>query len=313
MFTKRSISILTTVAILLTVFILANPIACSSSSTNDTGGTTLTVSNLGKDISLTTGVMEEISFPVSFNLDRFGGPFSSLRIDLQAHVSAVTISVPGVTTSIPFPLQSVKPAYAAVDGGQLFLRVSTAEQIDTVCAEGELYGPFSITLADNFQPESVSPAAAEATQRTLDVINTGSYSVCVQIMPAITAVADLNSLIVDMDSCTEPPATIAGTWTGPYECVGICPESGTVTLTIVQNTADPTIATYTDDSNAAYEGRVCGNRFSFVGGLTDTYDESGTFVLNADGSASKTSTYIDIGTTTICSGTCTDTLNRLAN
>ena len=134
---------LTTVAILLTVFILANPIACSSSSANDTGGTTLTVSNLGKDISQTTGVMEEISFTVSFNLDRFGGPFSSLRIDLQAHVSVVTISVPGVSTSIPFPLQSVKPAYAAVDGSQLFLRAGTAEQIDTVCAEGELYGPFS--------------------------------------------------------------------------------------------------------------------------------------------------------------------------
>jgi len=255
--------------------------------------------------------MKEIKFPVNYNLNDFGGPFSSLRMDLQAHVSAVSITVPGVTKAIPFPLDSIKTAQAAVDGGQLYLRVGTAEQIDTVCEVGELYGPFSITLADNFQPESVSPAEANATQQTLDVINTGSYSICVQIMPSITAIADLNSLIVDMESCREPPADIAGTWTGSYMCEGTCPESGTVTLDIVQNANDPTIATYTDDGNAAYEGRVCGNRFSFTGGLTDSYDESGTFVLNADGSASKTSTYIDIGTTSICSGTCTDILERI--
>jgi hypothetical protein len=255
--------------------------------------------------------MKEISFPVNYNPEDFGGPFSSLRMDLQAHVSAVTITIPGVTTSIPFLLESVKTANAAVEGGQLYLRVGTAEQVDTVCTEGELYGPFSITLADNFQPESVSPAEANATQQTLDVINTGSYSICVQIMPSITAIADLNSLMVDMESCTEPPADIAGTWTGSYQCVGTCPESGTVTLEIVQNADDPTYATYTDDANAVYEGRVCGNRFSFTGGLTDSYDESGTFVLNADGSASKTSTYISIGTTSICSGTCTDILERL--
>ena len=313
MFKSRFISLLATTALLVIVVIAFNPIACSSSSTttNPDGSTTLTVSNLGKDISLTTGEMKEISFPVNYNLDDYGGPFSSLRMDLQAHVSAVTITVPGVTTSIPFLLDSIKTAQAAVDGGQLFIRVGTAEQVDTVCEVGELYGPFSITLADNFQPESVSPAEADATQQTLDVINTGSYSICVQIMPAITAIADLNSLIVDMDSCTEAPANIAGTWTGSYVCEGTCPESGTVTLEIEQNADDPTIASYTDDANAAYEGRVCGNRFSFTGGLTDSYDESGTFVLNADGSASKTSTYIDISPIMICSGTCTDILERI--
>ena len=313
MFSTRILPVLTTSALLVTVLFIFNPIACTSSSTttNPDGSTMLTVSNLGKNISLTTGEMKEIRFPVNYNLNDFGGPFSTLRMDLQAHVSAVSITVPGVTASIPFPLDSIKTAQAAVDGGQLFLRVGSAEQVDTVCEEGEVYGPFNITLADNFQPESVSPAEANATQQTLDVINTGSYSVCVQIMPSITAIADLNSLMVDMESCTEPPADIAGTWTGSYVCEGTCPESGTVTLDIAQNTDDPTIATYTDDANAAYQGRVCGSRFSFTGGLTDSYDESGTFVLNTDGSASKTSTYIDIDNTSICSGTCTDILERL--
>ena len=315
MFITRILPALATSALLLIVLLIFNPIACSSSSTttNPDGSTTFTVSNLGQNISLTSGEMKEISFPVNYDLDSLGGPFSSLRMDLQAHLSAVSITVPGVTAAIPFPLDSIKTAQAAVDGGQLYLRVGTAEQIETVCEVGELYGPFSITLADNFQPESVSPAEANASQQTLDVINTGSYSICVQIMPSVTAVADLNSLIVDMESCREPPADISGTWYGSYECIDICygTEIDTVELVIEQNAADPTIASYTDDANATYEGRVCGNRFSFTGGLTDSYDESGTFVLNADGSASKTSTYIDIGTTVICSGTCTDILERI--
>ena len=307
---KRPISILAILAIIVTVFVFANPIACSSSSTNENGGTTLTISNLGQDIALESGVMKEISFPVSVDVDTFGGPFASLQIDLQAHVSAVSISVPGVTASLPFLLGNVQSAHADITGSQLFLRVGSAEQEATVCTDGELYGPFDITLADNFQPASVTPATAAATQQTLDVINTGSYAICVQIMPTVTAVADLNSVTVDIGNCSDAPADIAGRWSGPYECVGTCPESGTVTLDITQDANDPSIASYTDDDGASYQGRVCGNRFSFRGGVTDSYDESGTFVLNADGSASKTSTYITIGTT-ICSGTCTDTLNRI--
>ena len=62
--------------------------------------------------------MKETRFPVNYNLNDFGGPFSTLRMDLQAHVSAVSITVPGVTAAIPFPLDSIKTAQAAVDGGQ---------------------------------------------------------------------------------------------------------------------------------------------------------------------------------------------------
>jgi hypothetical protein len=311
MFSVRPISILAFCAFLLGVLIIANPMACSSSTSNGSGGTTFTISNLGKGVELTSGVMTEVSFPVTVDLDSVGGSISSLEVNLQAHVSAVTLSVPGVTTSIPFIFEAVESAHADITGSQLFLRVGSAEQEATVCTEGELYGPFDITLADNFQPASVVPATAEATRHTLDVINTGSYSICVQIMPTVTAVADLNSLTVDIGNCTEAPADISGRWSGPYECIGTCPESGTVTLDILQNANDPAIASYTDDSGASYQGRVCGNRFSFRGGVTESYDESGTFILNADGSASKTSTYISIGASTICSGTCTDTLDRI--
>jgi len=320
MYRYKLTSTFVTIASVIIIVVLSNPIACTSSNnsgSNDSdpnvgGVTRLTVSNLGKDIDLITGVPVEISFPVTYDMNRFGGPFSSLTLDLQAHLSSVTITVPGVTiTKIPFLFQSIKTANAVTDGAELFLRVALAEEEATVCTDGELYGPFDISLADNFQPVSVTPATAEATQQTLDIINTGSYSVCVQIHPVITAVADLNTLIVDFGACDTPAKNIGGTWAGTYMCGGICPESGNVTMNITQNQNDLSIATYTDDGGASYEGRVCGNRFSYSGGLTSEYDESGTFTLNPDGSASKSSTYIDVGEGAFCTGTCTDELSQL--
>ena len=309
MYKPRLMTSLGTFVAIIALVILSNPIACSSS--DGEGGTHLTVSNLGKNVSLVSGVMQEISFSESYDVNRYGGPFSSLTMDLQAHLSAISISVPAVVNkTIPFPFQLVKSANAAIEGSQLFVRIARAEQLATVCTVGELYGPFDISLADNFQPVSVTPASAEATQQTLDIINIGAYSMCVQILPVITAVADLNSLIVDFGSCTEAAANIQGKWTGPYSCGGTCPESGTVTLDITQNQNDLSIASYTD-VEASYQGRVCGNRFSYSGGVLSEYDESGTFVLNADGTASKTSTYLSIGEGAVCSGTCTDTLERL--
>ena len=44
------------------------------------------------------------------------------------------------------------------------------------------------------------------------------------------------------------------------------------------------------DDGAKYEGTVCGNTFKYSGG-TDTYTESGTFILGSNGMASKTSEY----------------------
>lgn len=302
----RLASMVSTLLVIATVVILSNPIACSSS--NVDGSTRLTVSNLGKSINLSSGMTEEISFPVTVNSAQFPEPFSAITLNLKNHLSALTVS--GTTASIPFPLQAIKMAQAAIEGTQLFLRVANIEQLASVCTDGEVYGPFSVTLADTLVPMSVSPETASATQQTLDVINTGSYAVCIQILPVVNATVDLDTIIVNTTNCTEAPADIAGDWTGPYSCLGTCPENGTVMLTIVQNLNDPSIATYTDNSGASYEGRVCGSRFSYSGGVTSDYDESGTFVLNPDGSASKTSQFIDL-TTGFCTGSCSDELTRM--
>ena len=80
---------------------------------------------------------------------------------------------------------------------------------------------------------------------------------------------------------------------------------GTVELTITQQGRS---ASYTDDAGAMYDGTVCGTAFSFKGGLTGSYQESGKFTLNSDGTAGKVSSYTPLGGA--CTGRCIDELTR---
>lgn len=179
---------------------------------------------------------------------------------------------------------------------QMFVRVGPTSD-PTICTTGELYGPYMIT---NGSVEGEQSAAA--SQPTLRLSNLGDLSVCMIITSPVNADLDVeaDSLYLETDECNEAPAPIAGVWEGNYSCASSCgPDSGTVRLTIVQ---DEYSATYSD-GDASYEGTVCGNEFDFSGGGLG-YTESGTFVLNSDGSASKTSSYQNTGDS--CTGTCSD-------
>jgi len=303
--------------IALLVIFLTNPIACSSSSSSRVieGGTQIAVNNLGKNVDLSAGITTEIVvIKDKFDVDQFGGPITELEINLFNHLEAITLTNPVVPkasgSNDPGGLTS-----ARISGSTMTMRVARFEDSGTVCSTGELYGPYDIELDDDFSASSVSPPASSATQQTLDIINTGGYSICIQVTPVIDATANLDFVEVDIGNCNEPPANIAGSWSGPYSCTSdlssSCDDAGNVQLAIVQDSEDPSKASYTDDGGASYEGRVCGNRFSYQGGEPSVYDESGTFILNSDGSASKNSSYQDIGPSPVCSAKCTDSLTRL--
>ncbi len=303
-------------AILMTI----NIAGCFHSDDDDTvsGGVrtrevSIDVSASGQDIAVTAGETLSLAFPVSFDIQRFGGPFGELTLNLEDHLSDVSVIPAGLVATASVPEDSLVTAAATSDSAQMFLRVAASEALETVCAFGELYGPFEVMLDSEFQPATVTPGTASATQSTIDVINTGAYSLCVQVLPPIDAIIDLNRLGLAVSDCNESPADISGTWGGTFSCSDNCGnDSGSVTLAIEQSETDSSIATYTDDSGAAYQGTVCGNRFSFKGGIASSFEESGTFVLNADGTASKASTYKDTPPG-ICTGTCTDALVRVGD
>jgi len=188
---------------------------------------------------------------------------------------------------------------ALVDAGiplQMYIRIGAATDPD-VCTAGELYGPFTIEDGEVSGSETVT--ASPPTRR---LANIGDLKVCTIITSPVNAKLDLELgvLYMDNDSCDQAPANIAGVWEGDYSCTSTCgDETGFVSLTIDQ---DGYNATYSD-GQADYEGTVCGARFEFSGGAPG-YTEGGAFVLNQDGTASKTSSYES--TIDSCSGTCSD-------
>jgi|GEM_PF-6796293 len=279
-------------------------ISCGGGSGDSDGKIILDIGSQGENIPLMAG---ETSIPFTVNHDagRFKGPFGSLALDLQENIAWILFDpgvVPGSAPGKTVPLMT--------PGGSLTPRIAPAEAVDFVCEEGEIYGPFLITLDDQYQPVNVEPSSAKANTHTLDIINIGSYSVCIQVTSPVDSEVTLDRIEFSAGPCEEDPEDISGTWEGTYTCEGNCPEYDVpVELVITQNPADPSRASYTDDLEGTYGGRVCSRRFSFRGG-TESYNESGTFVMDPDGTtASKTSTYREIPPGT-CYGTCTDFLTR---
>jgi hypothetical protein len=276
-----------------------------SSSRSLDGDITINIGSTGKNIPLEAAVTWSQAFSVNYNVTGFGGPYTALSMNLQENLAGIDFTPLVAAAAVD---QQAKALLA--DTGQMWLYVGRLEDFGTVCESDQVYGPFDITLDAGSQPSSVSPATAQATPETMDIINIGAYSVCVKVVSPIDAEVDLNSVGFNIAQCDEPPADISGTWGGLYSCYSDCGNiiDDYVELVITQDPDDPSIATYTD-SWANYEGTVCGNSFSFSGGSANS-SESGTFIMDPGGTtATKTSTYRNYSG--VCTGQCSDTLTRI--
>ena len=288
-------------AVVLTVLVVAWVISCGgggSGGSSDFAGSSVTV-NLGptgQNIPLVADAMWSFSRSFRFDVNNFGGPFTSLALDLEENLPALifsTVSAAGLAEVIPLDVET----------GTLTIYIAPVDSTDP-CSEGEQYGPFAITLDGSSQPISVDSETETASTTTVDIINIGAFSICVEVMSPVSAVASQGE--VEFGICDEPIADIAGTWLGDYSCGGNCPESGEIELWITQTAGTPGNANYNDDGGAFYMGNVCGYTFSFDGG-TEFYDESGIFTMDpSEQTAIKTSFYSGAG----CSGNCLDTLHR---
>lgn len=179
---------------------------------------------------------------------------------------------------------------------QMSVRIGPSGDPD-LCSTGELYGPYTVS-GDIIE----GGGNVTASQPSIRLANQGELGVCMIVTSPVDASLDIetNSVFVEASECDQSPAYIGGVWEGDYSCTSSCGnESGSVQLTILQ---DGYTATY-DDGDAFYEGNVCGNTFKYSGG-TDNYTEGGTFTLNSNGTASKTSNYES--TVDDCSGSCND-------
>jgi hypothetical protein len=179
-----------------------------------------------------------------------------------------------------------------------------------VCSSDLRYGPYNFTVDIGVEPSSetssVSPNAA-----TIDIINSGTFEVCLVMISPIDAYLNVSDVSVDLIPCDLPPLEdeyILGTWTGTFQCTnfGISDDQGSIELTITKN-PDGSYH-YTSSEGAVYDGHLCGNEIKYNGGGPG-FTESGTLVLNSDGTGSKTSTWNSIPPG-ISGGNCSDILNK---
>lgn len=295
------------------LFILASAVIidCSSGGGGSDGDdriTTHEISTAGftNNIQLTAGQTTERSFQ-GFT----PGPkriYDEVTLNLQSMLDSGYIADRSIRSAKKSPssqTENFQPS--AVQEWQLSFRIGAAAEIDTICRDGWLYGPY--TLRGNDIPETSDTANVSAEPSTVDLINFGSFAMCIQISSPIDLNLSVSKYSVAVSTCEENPANFAGTWTGTYSCDNQnCPDTPTssITLHVYQ---DGHSASYHDEE-ASYEGTVCGNVFSYNGGVEGDfgYIEKGTLTLNSDGTAHKQSSFKDNNGS--CQGTCEDFLTR---
>ena len=191
-------------------------------------------------------------------------------------------------------------------GATATLRVDS--NAETVCETGVLYGPFEISHVTALV---VSPETVAADEATLQIINMGSMTVCLTILPNFDGLLSVDAVAMQIsEGNCESPANFAGTWNGTFECGNNClqPWSGDIQLVVTQS---GTQASYTDDGGDSFSGVVCGNmfRFEYTG---EDFVERGTLTLDGPNSATKRSTWRS-STPPYCGGNCVDYLTRDGN
>ena len=66
--------------------------------------------------------------------------------------------------------------------------VGASDLLGTICDEGvgDEYGPYVVTLDANYVPVSISPTTISLTQNTINLINSGQVSVCLDVLSPVS-------------------------------------------------------------------------------------------------------------------------------
>ena len=295
-------------------------VGCSSSSDNSTGttsGVTTSTAPLDtslKNVVLASGVPTEIKF--TFTVPGDISAKGDAAVNVTESLKNITLSSSPVTENsnrfetlrlLAYAL--VKDAFAATEAAQVTAFVSYAGD-PNVCSSSYRFGPYSISGMIG-EALSSDTSSIELTGPVVDVVNAGSFDICVVTIPPIDAYLTVTDIAVDFEPCADATVDIVGEWAGVYSCEnfgdGVPDEvDEPISLTISKN-ADGSY--HYEDGIAQYDGHLCGDKLKFSGGSADYYTESGTFVFSNSSSATKTSVWNSIPSG-VAGGTCTDTLEK---
>lgn len=305
-----------TVVAMLACFSLAGCGGGSSGSSSSDGVEQVELSldeNL-ENVKLEAGKEKQIRFTYEIPGSITGQ--GSFRVDLARTLEYASLSAtpsPRETslgeTLLMLAKVLIKDALAA-DTAQVTAFISFAGDPD-VCSSSTRFGPYDIAGAIGMALTSPTQSV-EPTQRSIDIMNSGSIEVCLVTTPPIDAFASVTAIAGEVEPCEEPSIEIAdSTWSGTYQCDNFGtpsnPPGSPISLSITRNANGS--YTYIDDGGAVYKGHLCGNRLRFNGGIPASYTESGTLIFTSENKATKTSVWNGIPTGTE-GGDCRDKLTR---
>ena len=248
------------------------------------------------------------------NFFAFGVDFPELREFIQ--IGSVAVDVVGTLETAAFYPDGAKGPKAEGDF-TVYYRIVGAGDADAACTSGERFGPLILgTDEANELSGAAEPERLSGTEATVTTINTGLGAICLEFIPHVSGTFEWEQLMLEytiVEACQVEPEDLSGVWSGTYSCSGTCEgdmeQDAPISLTITQ---DGDQASYTD-GQASYDGTVCGREFRFSGGFggtpedNDTYNESGLFVMDADGiNGTKNSAWVGPW----CQGRCEDHLSR---
>jgi hypothetical protein len=312
-------SIIRSFIVFLFLIIPLLTVGCSSSSDSSVpgGGATSTapLDSSVKNVVLASGVPVEIKF--TFTVPGDISAKGDAAVNVTESLKNITLSSSPITENsnrfetlrlLAYAL--VKDAFAATpETAQVTAFVSYPGDPD-VCSSSYRFGPYSITGMIGGALSS-DTASIELTGPVVDVVNAGSFELCVVTIPPIDAYLTITGVAVDFEPCAEPTVDVVGEWTGVYSCTNFgtgVPDAvdEPINLTISKN-ADGSY--HYEDGVAEYDGHLCEDKFKFTGGDGDYYTESGTFVFSSSTSSTKTSVWNSIPPG-LSGGTCVDTLQK---
>lgn len=321
----RTHTIISSSIVFLFLIISLLTVSCSSSSDSSVSdspvsdGVTTSTASLGtsvKNVVLAEGKQSEIKF--TFTVPGDISAKGDAAINVTESLKNITLSSSPITKNsnrfetlrlLAYAL--VKEAFAATPSTtQVTAFVSYPGDPD-VCSSSYRFGPYSITgMID--EALSSDTETIELTGPVVDIVNAGTFEICVVTIPPIDAYLTVTGVAVDFEPCAAPTVDVVGDWSGIFSCTNFgagVPDAvdEPIDLTITLN-ADGSY--HYEDEIAKYDGHLCGNKFKFTGGLAGDYTESGTFLFSSDTSSTKTSIWNSIPPG-ISGGTCSDTLQKI--
>lgn len=72
--------------------------------------------------------------------------------------------------------------------------IAPVADLATVCETGEEYGAFTVEVDENYVPVSVDPSSVTLSQDTIDLINIGEFSLCLEVTSPVTGTVTIDRL-----------------------------------------------------------------------------------------------------------------------